>query len=744
MGKADFTREWRSQYICVCSFENAMKYINLFRRYGNPPGGDHDSFNVPIHMLRASVDAFLHLKGVSVLDPSLPFKCRFPGGVGCFVCGCYAEHIFMLGERHFVMERSTDNRRSATHWCSRTDYLCGLVDDICWLSVVKQGKSCKKLVNLLWQAFFAVLMFSIMIASATYATNCQSSLGLTQENWANMGDVGRADWCEQYTADDLLAKPGRPCICQELTTELPSVCNPALDPAAYESSEDDRSWYGGGGHWCAQWMNVDTSYWLVFSDEPCECLPFHERFQWRMIVLVDIIIMGLLSCSILYAWLLVTPIWMECGIVGIDSRQPGHIGSIRLDWREVKKLPRLVLEKKLGRPFGQLRQTGVSAADAKDGEHQVARWVYKPCFHQCTTGMREELALYYDYLHLHARSGRPACFCCCRHWLCTIINNIPVTQQDYYVLLRNVSFVETGTVFLSAKLKFVYGFLTIAALVALTGAAFLAASCGDRTNDSGCAVYLLTENILPTIGLASMCVILWLLGYCVLSRCLRRPYIHIGVPFGGGARGYANPFGGASPFYMFFKPSDVKRVEEMVALIRTAQAESRQADAMAALQGKDSHARRRTRLQTLTGNKLPKQGGTNMGEQLQLGNLDDAATVDFAAATRLEDIEVADVDSAAMACVSSGMRTAVGVDEVTLEAQKVGTDTNIRAKDIATSTLQDKAISDANAQLAQHGVAGIITTAQLGAQQARLGFGQALDIATPAWGNLQKYMKHFI
>ena len=67
-------------------------------------------------------------------------------------------------------------------------------------------------------------------------------------------------------------------------------------------------------------------------------------------------------------------------------------------------------------------------------------------------------------------------------------------------------------------------------------------------------------GFLAGVGLYAVCR--------VLASCMAKTTIHIGVPFGGSARGSMNPHGGASPFYIKTKLKQAP--DQIVQLIRTA------------------------------------------------------------------------------------------------------------------------------------------------------------------------------
>ena len=159
-----------------------------------------------------------------------------------------------------------------------------------------------RLLGLIYNACVTVFFLTLLVASQSYGSNCEPTLSSTADAWRNLGAVGRRSWCEQYTVyDEPNEKPGRPCVCVDegvwmasgttspTTTSTAGRCNPLLDPDAYDAAiaADDESW-------CQQWSHapgVPDWLWLVQSDQPCECLYFFQRFQWRLLLLIDIVVL---------------------------------------------------------------------------------------------------------------------------------------------------------------------------------------------------------------------------------------------------------------------------------------------------------------------------------------------------------------------------------------------------------------------------------------------------------------------
>eukprot|EP01047_Picozoa_sp_COSAG01_P039382 COSAG01_NODE_3251_length_6331_cov_8.087944_4_plen_135_part_00 len=72
-------------------------------------------------------------------------------------------------------------------------------------------------------------------------------------------------------------------------------------------------------------------------------------------------------------------------------------------------------------------------------------------------------------------TGRPVCFCC----------NLSVDVSDYYVLLRDTTFVESGTQFSSILVKFIFVLLSLSLVVGIPGVILVAAASPDSQDEAG-------------------------------------------------------------------------------------------------------------------------------------------------------------------------------------------------------------------------------------------------------------------
>eukprot|EP01049_Picozoa_sp_SAG25_P012009 SAG25_NODE_1549_length_2782_cov_2.148714_3_plen_87_part_00 len=67
------------------------------------------------------------------------------------------------------------------------------------------------------------------------------------------------------------------------------------------------------------------------------------------------------------------------------------------------------------------------------------------------------------------------CFCC----------NLSVDVSDYYVLLRDTTFVESGTQFSSILVKFIFVLLSLSLVVGIPGVILVAAASPDSQDEAG-------------------------------------------------------------------------------------------------------------------------------------------------------------------------------------------------------------------------------------------------------------------
>ena len=151
--------------------------------------------------------------------------------------------------------------------------------------------------------------------------------------------------------------------------------------------------------------------------------------------------------------------------------------------------------------------------------------------------MREELTLHRDLLHLHARSGTPVCFCSC-HGINDWCLKLPIDVDDYYVLLRDITFIEAITIRSSVMVKLLCYITILAVTVSVITVGMLAGSCFEDTDKSASADGNSVDKedeckVSGQAGPAAVAVasVLWLLGWMT-----RRPH-PIGVLPGGGRRG---------------------------------------------------------------------------------------------------------------------------------------------------------------------------------------------------------------
>jgi hypothetical protein len=215
------------------------------------------------------------------------------------------------------------------------------------------------------------------------------------------GTFNQAAWCDDFPwlVDE---KPGLPCACIDDALG----CNPLLDPAYAQKHE---------GGWCEQFDVLEPSpFFVAFQDKkPCNCVPFYLKVQYGLLAAIVAVTTVVLSFGIIYVWFVVTPLWIEFAVHGVDNRQPGHLASARIRRQNKNSMPLLLLERKLGR---QLRKNVLKS------------WHFHPPCHRLTRGLSEVLTIHGDYVHLVATDGVP--FCCMRSGVC-----ITRATQSFYTVV---------------------------------------------------------------------------------------------------------------------------------------------------------------------------------------------------------------------------------------------------------------------------------------------------------------------
>eukprot|EP01052_Picozoa_sp_SAG31_P016382 SAG31_NODE_1083_length_10012_cov_5.562796_2_plen_2400_part_00 len=524
--------------------------VGVLFTYGNPVVGGvvarNDSlrkgvFSVPLRYLADSIDAFLTLKGISKKDVRDHYVKNFPAYnfLPQCCCGCAAKHELKLGSVHYEIDKTT-NQAAANFKCARYDYFAGLVADVRWIAVHKWGKNFRRLLSSIVEAVLSGIMIALMVGTQTYGLNCSADLDIHDTLGTNASsgvlDDRQQSWCSAFRWSRT-QKPGWPCLCTGGTS-----CNPLLDPMFHQVSPD---------RWCDQFDALDPSWLLVQADEkrPCSCVPWYMKVQYLLLLTIVAVVSAVLSIGIIYVWMVVTPLWIEFAVHGVDNRQPGHLAAARIHRKHRKHLPMTVMTRKLRRP---LRET------------LLKEWSYHPPCYNLVRGLAERMRLHADYIHLQTTDGVP--FCCMRHGLCAL----GVDEDDYYVLLRDVTFLETGFEYNPVVADLGTLLLVIAIVTLIAGIASVTFAAQLDVD--------IPDWIFITVFSVDLGV--WLLLYAVKSK-LKKPFIHVGVTPGGSERGRANRYGGNSPFYIRLRSSlFAVNFEKIKDLIRSAKLASLQEDAL--------------------------------------------------------------------------------------------------------------------------------------------------------------------
>jgi hypothetical protein len=153
---------------------------------------------------------------------------------------------------------------------------------------------------------------------------------------------------------------------------------------------------------------------------------------------------------------------------------------------------------------------------------------------------------------------------------------------------------------------------------------------------------------------------------------------------------------------MQLSSSLVGEFDDWAAIIRAAQMESRQHDLAAASHCADAHGSSRRRIRGKFVEQQRDSGGSASDESLTGVGQQREQWIVSAAEMDAEEL-------ASELCTTDGFgkRAALGVDMDTLEAQRHGLDTGLRAKDVVQGEVQDKTIANINQTLASAAVSGV-------------------------------------
>lgn len=273
---------------------------------------------------------------------------------------------------------------------------------------------------------------------------------------------------------------------------------------------------------------------------------------------------------VLYIWLRWVPETVDFGLSGMQysastagfTVPPGESIMATID----------LLETKLGREVSLVRT------------HEP--WVYKPSFRYLNlaiNGFEESLTVYEDFVHLATHSGVPIC---CSKRLCSCCccdpHGVWADQDNYFLLLENVTFIEVGSDFfwlfdILSKL-----FIRLAAFFLLVEYVFMEPlqMFQDVVQQVSVDIRALDDSWIMKIWLKRYAIsagffLLWLLFKVLAGNVWKRGYVSLHCLPGGTERGRASKYVGRSPFFVRIAHPDPDQFREDIATIRAAVRKSR-------------------------------------------------------------------------------------------------------------------------------------------------------------------------
>ena len=155
--------------------------------------------------------------------------------------------------------------------------------------------------------------------------------------------------------------------------------------------------------------------------------------------------------------------------------------------------------------------------------------------------------------------------------------------DDYYVPLKNLNFIETGSR-VSQVFAVVGYYVLVLGVLSFAISVFLQVTEYYETEVPGYIfVSFVMKWVFPAVSLVAYLVL------TALAFKLKRQYLHFGVFPGGGQRGKSNSYGGNSPFYVLLKKglqvgvngedgAFMSDFEDVVSAIRSAAVVAKQRD----------------------------------------------------------------------------------------------------------------------------------------------------------------------
>jgi hypothetical protein len=301
--------------------------------------------------------------------------------------------------------------------------------------------------------------------------------------------------------------------------------------------------------WCPAdyWESSSRWYHLTRELRPCDCLSWEENLIPDGIVILKLWVLGSMVCvaGFVAVWWKVNRVKVELGVVGAAK---DSLTVCRIDRHHAGEVPFKLLDAKLGRE---------------------ARRAVLRTWERVWMGTQTRLTLHRDYLRLEATDARP--------FVCEQCRRTHV-HDEYYTLLRDIHFIESGTETSVGmrRLAKVFLFCGLAFALSVFFESFLRQwqAKSDISDDE------LRFQRWMALGIGVGCFITF---YFLAGTC-KRDHLHVGVFPGEEDRGHSNTFGGNSPFFITMglqctnAENKLEPFDDLVKMVRSAARESRSLD----------------------------------------------------------------------------------------------------------------------------------------------------------------------
>lgn len=309
-----------------------------------------------------------------------------------------------------------------------------------------------------------------------------------------------------------------------------------------------------------------SSEWSMIR-KPCICSNWWEAYvpDKEAFLVTFAVLFAVGWFVVLYIWLRWVPETMDFGLLGMQyssstsgfTMPPGESIMATID----------VLETKLG------REVSLSKV------HKP--WVYRPSFRYISLalhGFEESMTVYEDFVHVTTHTGVPIC---CSKRLCSCCccdpHGIWADEDNYFLPLQNVTFIEVGTNFFwlfdflsqfSAKLGF---FFLLVEYVFMEPLQMLQDVIVEMSID----IHALDDSLIMVTWshryqISAACFWLWFTFKVLAGNVWKRGYVSLHCVPGGTARGRASNYVGRSPFFVRLADPDPHQFLQDIASIRAA------------------------------------------------------------------------------------------------------------------------------------------------------------------------------